>query len=106
MNKIKNFLERNKNKFIGFVVFILGVGLIIYEIMRSRIIQTWWNTLSVEVQATILIVALLTVVLLIVGIALFFYIKFLRILGKRAGKKVNNKIINKSNKKENDKEGK
>lgn len=106
MNKIKNFLEKNKNKFIGFVVFILGVGLIIYEIMRSRIIQTWWNTLSVEVQATILIVALLTIVLLIVGIALFFYIKFLRILGKRAGEQVNNKIINKSNKKENDKEGK
>lgn len=96
MNKIKNFFDRNKNKFIGFVVFILGVGLIIYEIMRSRIIQTWWNTLSVEVQATILIVALLTIVLLGVGIASFLFIKFLRHLGRLAGEKVNKKINNKS----------
>lgn len=41
MNKIKNFLERNKNKFIGFIIFILGVGLIVYEIIHSGIIQNW-----------------------------------------------------------------
>ena len=51
MNKIKNFLEGNKNKFIGFIIFILGVGLIVYEIIHSGIIQNWWNSLSVEVQA-------------------------------------------------------
>ena len=93
MNKIKNFLERNKNKFIGFIIFILGVGLIVYEIIHSGIIQNWWNSLSVEVQATIIIVAILTIV---VGIASFLYIKFLRHLGRLAGEKVNKKINNKS----------
>ena len=96
MNKIKNFLERNKNKFIGFIIFILGVGLIVYEIIHSGIIQNWWNSLSVEVQATIIIVAILTIVLLVVGIASFLYIKFLRHLGRLAGEKVNKKINNKS----------
>lgn len=96
MNKIKNLLERNKNKFIGFIIFILGVGLIVYEIIHSGIIQNWWNSLSVEVQATIIIVAILTIVLLGVGIASFLYIKFLRHLGRLAGEKVNKKINNKS----------
>ena len=96
MNKIKNFLERNKNKFIGFIIFILGVGLIVYEIIHSGIIQNWWNSLSVEVQATIIIVAILTIVLVVVGIASFLYIKFLRHLGILAGEKVNKKINNKS----------
>ena len=96
MNKIKKFLERNKNKFIGFIIFILGVGLIVYEIIHSGIIQNWWNSLSVEVQATIIIVAILTIVLLVVGIASFLYIKFLRHLGRLAGEKVNKKINNKS----------
>ena len=77
MNKVKNFLERNKNKFIGFIIFILGVGLIVYEIIHSGIIQNWWNSLSV-------------------GIASFLYIKFLRHLGRLAGEKVNKKINNKS----------
>ena len=84
MNKVKNFLERNKNKFIGFIIFILGVGLIVYEIIHSGIIQNWWNSLSV------------TIVLLVVGIASFLYIKFLRHLGRLAGEKVNKKINNKS----------
>ena len=87
---------RNKNKFIGFIIFILGVGLIVYEIIHSGIIQNWWNSLSVEVQATIIIVAILTIVLLVVGIASFLYIKFLRHLGRLAGEKVNKKINNKS----------
>ncbi len=97
MNKIKNFLEKNKNKFVGFIIFILGVGLIVYEIIHSGIIQNWWNSLSVEVQATTLIVAILTIVILVASGLLLLYIKFLRHLGKLAGQKVSKKINSKKN---------
>ncbi len=97
MNKIKNFFDRNKNKFVGFVVFILGVGLIVYEIIHSGIIQNWWNSLSVEVQATTLIVAILTIVILVASGLLLLYIKFLRHLGKLAGQKASKKINSKKN---------
>lgn len=97
MNKIKNFFDRNKNKFIGFVVFILGVGLIVYKIIHSGIIQNWWNSLSVEVQATTLIVAILTIVILVASGLLLLYIKFLRHLGKLTGQKASKKINSKKN---------
>lgn len=95
MNNIKVIIDRNKNKIIAFFICMLGLSLIIYEIIHSGIIQNWWMNLNEEIQATIIIVALLSLVLIIVSVGMFIYISFLRHLGGVAGKKLSNAIDSK-----------
>lgn len=95
MQSIKCFFDKYKNRIIGILVSIILFTLLIYEVVNSGVIENWWNSLTVEVQATIIIVAILVGVLLIVGVGMFFYIKLLRHLGGIAGKKLNNSINDK-----------
>lgn len=92
MKSIKNFFDKYKNRIIGILVSIILFTLLIYEVVNSGVIQNWWNSLTVEIQATIIIVAILVLVLLVVLIGMFFYIKLLRHLGTLAGKKLSNSI--------------
>ena len=73
MQSIKCFFDKYKNRIIGILVSIILFTLLIYEVVNSGVIQNWWNSLTVEVQATIIIVAILVGVLLIVGVGMFFY---------------------------------